>query len=211
MVLETIDQCKLDKAYQDACKEDKEAEKSLSKLLRQRTASKKQMKTRRLISREKRPLQPKHAHLRILSPPSRQSSCNIPPSYWKKRVDPGPRFSRNRLLLLLYILVLCLLDSQIWWWLSTSTSCPQVKYPLIFLLFGLDMLCHFVVSYHPCPQWSSETGTVLQSQAVSHLCGNFCTVFVAELVGLASVNIIFDTIWKVCLHSYSQVVLHWSG
>jgi hypothetical protein len=29
MVLETIHQCKLDKAYQDACKEDKEAEKKL--------------------------------------------------------------------------------------------------------------------------------------------------------------------------------------
>ena len=31
MVLETIHQCKLDMAYQEACKEDIEAEKSLSK------------------------------------------------------------------------------------------------------------------------------------------------------------------------------------
>ena len=100
MVLETIHQRKLDKAFEDACKEDKEAEKSLSKPLRQKTATEERMKIRRLLSRGKRLLQPKHARMRPLSPPSRQSSCNIPPSYRKKRVDPGPRLSRNRLILL---------------------------------------------------------------------------------------------------------------
>ena len=98
MVLETIHQCKLDKAFEDACKEDKEAEKSLSKPLRQKKNTEEQI--RRLLSCGKKLLKPKHAQVRPLSPPSRQSSCNIPPSYRKKRVDPGPRSSRNRLILL---------------------------------------------------------------------------------------------------------------
>jgi hypothetical protein len=74
MVLETIHQCKLDEAYQDACKEDTKAEKSLSKPLWQKTATKEQMKIRWLLSHGKRLLQPKHAQVRLLSPPSRQSS-----------------------------------------------------------------------------------------------------------------------------------------
>ena len=96
---------------------------------------------------------------------------------------------------LFYYLVLCLLDSQIWRRLSTNTSCPQGKFPLPFSLF-LDWICSvfFVVWYHPFPQGLRETGNVFQSlklnQTVSHACGNFSNVFVAELVVLASVNLL---------------------
>ena len=76
-MLETIHQCKLVKAYQDACIEDKDAEKSLSKPLRRRTANKKRMKICQLISRGKRLTQPKHTQVKPLSPPSRQSSIAI--------------------------------------------------------------------------------------------------------------------------------------
>ena len=93
--------------------------------------------------------------------------------------------------------VIVLLDSQTWQWLSTNTSCPQSKFPLIVHVSGLVMLCHCVVSYHPCPQRSRETGNVFQSlklnQTVSHLCGNFSNMFVAELAVLTSVNY---SIWQ---------------
>ena len=59
------------------------------------------------------------------------------------------------------------------------------------------MLCHHMVSYHPCPHGSRETGIVFQSlklnQTVSHACGNFSNVFVAELVVLASANLLTTT------------------
>ena len=49
---------------------------------------------------------------------------------------------------------------------------------------------------------SRETGNVFQSlkldQTNSHVCGNFSNMFVAELVVLASVNILFGAIWKGC-------------
>jgi hypothetical protein len=91
----------------------------------------------------------------------------------------------------------------------------KVSFLSLVLVSGLDRLCHFVVSYHHCPQRSRETGNVFQSlklnQTVSQLCGNFSSMFVAELVVLASVNIPFDTLWKVCFHSYFQGVSHLSG
>ena len=34
-----------------------------------------------------------------------------------------------------YVLVLLLLDNQIWWQLSTNTSCPQGKFPLLLPYF----------------------------------------------------------------------------
>ena len=55
-----------------------------------------------------------------------------------------------------------------------------------FLVLGLALLCRYMVAYHPCPQRSRETGIVFQSlklnQTVSHACGNFSNMFVAELV-----------------------------
>ena len=49
---------------------------------------------------------------------------------------------------------------------------------------------------------SRETGNVFQSlklnQTVSHICGNFSNMFVAELELLANVAILFDTVWNGC-------------
>ncbi len=76
------------------------------------------------------------------------------------------------------------------------------------------MLCHFMVSYHPCPQRSRETGTVFQSlklnQTVSNRCWNFSNMFVAELVVIASVNhSIGHSLEGLLAYSYSQGVKHW--
>ena len=113
-----------------------------------------------------------------------------------------------------YIMVLLLLDSQIWQWLSTNTSCPQGKFPLIPPCFWLAMLCHFMVSYHPCPQRSRETGTFFQSlkliQTVSHCCWKFSNTFVAELVVIASVNhSIGHSLEGLLTYSFSQGEKHW--
>ena len=77
-------------------KEDVETEKSLLKLLRWRTASKERMKIFHFISHGKRLAQPKHAHGRPSSLPSRQSSCNIPLYSLKKQDNPGQKLSRIR-------------------------------------------------------------------------------------------------------------------
>ena len=63
---------------------------------------------------------------------------------------------------LFYNLVVFLLDSQVWQQMSTNTSYPQGKVPLIFFVSGLVMLCLYVGSYHPSPQWSRETDNVFQ-------------------------------------------------
>ena len=90
-----------------------------------------------------------------------------------------------------YILVLLLLDGQIWQRLSTNTSCPQGKFPLIPPCF-LALALIIYSDYYSCPQRSRETGTFFQSlkliQTVSNSCWNFSNMFVAELVVIASVN-----------------------
>ena len=95
---------------------------------------------------------------------------------------------------LFYHLVLCLLGSQIDGDCQLIPSVHKVSFLSLFLVSGLDLLCLFVVSYHPFPQESRETDNVFQSlklnQTVSHACGNFSNVFVAELVVFASVNIL---------------------
>ena len=115
---------------------------------------------------------------------------------------------------LFYILVLLLLDSQIWQWLSTNTSCPQGKSPLILPCFWTGSAQSSSSFYHPCPQWSRETGTVFQSlkliQTVSHSCWNFSNVFVAELVVIASVNhSVGHSLEGLLAYSCSQGVKHW--
>ena len=89
----------------------------------------------------------------------------------------------------------------------------KVSFLSLFLVSGLDMHCHFVVSYHPFPQRSRETGNVFQSlklnQTVSHVCGNFSNMFVAELVVTASVNhSIGHSLEGLLAYSYSQGVKH---
>ena len=99
MVLETIDQRKLDKAYQDACKEDIEAEKMLVKATEAKDSCRGTDENPPVVKTWKRLLQPKHTQVRTLSPPSRQSACNIPPYSWKKQVTPGKdRRGADRLL-----------------------------------------------------------------------------------------------------------------
>ena len=107
------------------------------------------------------------------------------------------------------LLVLCLLNSQIWRRLSLNTTCPQGKFSSHFsLFFGLVMLCLYVVFHHPCPQRSRETGNVFQSlklnQTVSHICENFSNMFVAELAVVASVNLVCLTLLgRSAHHSFS--------
>ena len=113
-----------------------------------------------------------------------------------------------------YILVLLLLDNQIWRRLSTNTSCPQGKFLSFLLVSGLSMLFHFMVSYHPYPQRSMETGTVFQSlkmiEKVSHCCWNFSNMFVAELVVIVSVNhSVGHSLEGLLAYSCSQGVKHW--
>jgi hypothetical protein len=94
---------------------------------------------------------------------------------------------------LFYVLVLFC------WTVKSDGDCQlippvhKVSFLSLFLVFGLDLLCLFVVWYHPFPQGLRETGNVFQllklNQTVSHACGNFSNVFVAELVVLASVNL----------------------
>ena len=84
------------------------------------------------------------------------------------------------------------------WPVKSDGDCPlippvhKVSFLSFFLVSGLDMLCHYMVSYHPCPHGSRETGTVFQSlklnQTVSHSCWNFSNMFVAELAVIPSVN-----------------------
>ena len=68
----------------------------------------------------------------------------------------------------------------------------KVSFLSIFLVSGLDLLCLFVVWYHPFSQGSRETDNVFQlvklNQTVSHACGNFSHVFVAELAVWVSVD-----------------------
>ena len=90
----------------------------------------------------------------------------------------------------------------------------KVSFLSFFLVSGLAMLCHFMVSYHPCPQRSRETGTVFQSlkliQTVSNSCWNFSNMFVAELVVIASVNhSIGHSLEGLLTYSCSQGVKHW--
>ena len=77
----------------------------------------------------------------------------------------------------------------------TNTSFPQSKFPLIFPCFWTGSVLSFCgLLYHSCPQGSRETGNFIQSlklnQSFSHACVNFSNVFVAELVVLASVNLL---------------------
>ncbi len=100
--------------------------------------------------------------------------------------------------LLLSVEYFCMFWYCYCWAVKSDGNCQlmppghKVSFLSLFLVSGLDLLCLFVVSYHPFPQGSRETGNVFQSlklhQTVSHDCGNFSNVFVAELVLLASVN-----------------------
>ena len=113
-----------------------------------------------------------------------------------------------------YILVLLLLDNQIWRRLSTNTSCPQGKFPLILPCFWTGSALSFTVSYHPCPHRSRETGSVFQSlelnRTVSNRCWNFSNMFVAELVVIVSVNYsIGHSLEGLLARSCSQGVKHW--
>ena len=113
-----------------------------------------------------------------------------------------------------YILVLLLLDNQIWRRLSTNTSCPQGKFPLILPCFWTGSALSLYGLYHPCPQRSRETGTVFQSlklnQTVSNCCWNFSNMFVAELVVIVSVNYsIGHSLEGLLAYSCSQGVKHW--
>jgi hypothetical protein len=93
---------------------------------------------------------------------------------------------------LFYILVLFLLG------IKSDGNCQlippahTVSFLSLFFVSGLDMLCHFVVSYHPFRQRWRETDVVFQSlkfnQSVSHVCGSISNVLVAELVMLVSVT-----------------------
>ena len=115
---------------------------------------------------------------------------------------------------LFYILVLLLLDSQIWRRLSTNTSCPQGKFPLILPCFWTGSA---LSSYGCLPSLSSrprETGIVFQSlklnQTVSNRCWNFSNMFVAELVVIVSVNhYIGHSLEGLLARSCSQGVKHW--
>ena len=76
------------------------------------------------------------------------------------------------------------------------------------------MLCHYMVSYHPCPQRSRETGNFFQSlklnQTVSHICGNFSNMFFTVLVVIASViHSNGHYLEGLLTYSYSQGVKHW--
>jgi hypothetical protein len=91
-------------------------------------------------------------------------------------------------------MVLFLLDSQ------TDGDCQlippvhKVSFLSFLIVFGLDMLCHFVVSYCPCPQGSRVTGIGFQllnlNQTVSHIRGNLSTISVAEFAVIASATLI---------------------
>ena len=90
----------------------------------------------------------------------------------------------------------------------------KVSFLSVFLASGLDMPCHYMVSYHPCPQRSRETGTVFQSlkliQTISHCCWNFSIMFVAELVVIVSVNCsVGHSLEGLLAYSCSQRVKHW--
>ena len=84
------------------------------------------------------------------------------------------------------------------WTVKSDSDCRlilpvhKVSFLSHFFVSGLDLLCHFVVSYHPFSQQSRETDNVFQSlkfnQPVSHGFGNFSYMVVAEIVVIASVN-----------------------
>ena len=86
------------------------------------------------------------------------------------------------------VVVLCLLYSQFWWWLSTDTSNLQSKYPhLLYFVFAFElvMLCLSLVYYHPWTVSSKETDTVIQApklnQAVSSVLRYFSNMIVLNL------------------------------
>ena len=90
----------------------------------------------------------------------------------------------------------------------------KVSFLSFLLVSGLALLCHFMVSYHPCPQRSRETGTVFQSlkliQTVSNRCWNFSNMFVADLVVIVSVNrSVGHSLEGLLACSCSQGVKHW--
>ena len=85
----------------------------------------------------------------------------------------------------------------------------KVSFLSIFLVFGLDLLCLYVVWDLLWTVSSRETGNVFQSlklnQTVSHICGNISNMFVAELALFASVNYSFPHYLEGLLfHSYSK-------
>lgn len=123
------------------------------------------------------------------------------------------------------ITVMCTVHFFIFWYcycwtVKSDGDCQlippvhKVSFLSFFLVSGLAMLCHFMVSYHPCPQRSRETGTVFQSlkliQTVSNSCWNFSNMFVAELVVIVSVNrSVGHSLEGLLACSCSQGVKHW--
>ena len=88
-------------------------------------------------------------------------------------------------LCLLVELLLCVQYFFIFWycycWTVKSDGDCQLIPPVhkesflsFFLVSGLAMLCHFMVSYHPCPQRSRETGIVFQSLRLNQTVSNCC-------------------------------------
>ncbi len=126
-------------------------------------------------------------------------------------------FSRITAVCMVHFLsmLLFLLDSQIWWQLSTNTSCTQGKFPLVLPCFWTGS-CFVIIKLIAIPVLKDqrETSTVFQSlkliQTVPHSCWNISNMFVAELVVIASVNhSIGHSLEGLLAYSYSQGVKHW--
>ena len=86
---------------------------------------------------------------------------------------------------LLEELLLCVQNFFIFWYcfcwtVKSDGDCQlippvhKVSFLSVFIVFGLDMLCLYMVSHHPFPRKSRETGNVFQSlklnQTVSRVC-----------------------------------------
>jgi hypothetical protein len=103
----------------------------------------------------------------------------------------------------LIFMVFYLLDSQIWWRLSTNTLSSQSKLPHFFTL-SLNWSCSVLHWFNTTPELYVQGRHTLSSNYSSSFkqfytsVENFSNMFVAELVVLSSVSYSCGTVWKVC-------------
>jgi len=116
----------------------------------------------------------------------------------------------------LIFMLLHLLDSQIWWRLSTNTLSSQRKMLLYFTL-SLNWSCSVIFWCTTTPELYVPGRQMLSSNYSSSI-KQFLVVwepsvtcFVTERVVLSSVNYSFDTFWKVChfLIPQRSIALEW--
>ena len=108
---------------------------------------------------------------------------------WNSFLTSCPLLPLLRITILYHTIPFC--SYCVCWTVRSDSYCQlippvhKVSFLSIFLVFGLVLLCLYLVWDLSWTVSSRETGKVFQAlklnQTVSHICGNFSNMFVAEL------------------------------